>query len=387
MKKKILIVSGGTSKHIRRFLHNLSAVCGETISFDLYAYAKFDNEDICDLEAKKVYTTKAGSLIRKLIRLPKIGIVFSIMAQCHTLSSILKKNHYNLVNIHQLPFYSYCFVRIAHQNNIQVMLTPWGSDVLRVSKIYIPSLRKAFDIAQLVSGDLTVGFTQKVMKIFSIQKEKIVNLGYGSDVISSILALKGKFTREQLENKLGIPKAEYYITIGYNANRSQRHLTILRAIVNNKDILPPNYRLIIPLTYGTDKDLIIKKVRKICEEENLNAVLLTHYLTTEQVACLRLITDLFIHIQPTDAYNASLQESLLAGAQCINGKWLEYPTLETHGIPYHVCENLETLSMLIGEIVQNKVTPKTLHPETETLIIEQAWDKKIKKWVEFYQNL
>ncbi len=387
MKKKILIVSGGTSKHIRRFLHNLSAVCGETISFDLYAYAKFDNEDICDLEAKKVYTTKAGSLIRKLIRLPKIGIVFSIMAQCHTLSSILKKNHYNLVNIHQLPFYSYCFVRIAHQNNIQVMLTPWGSDVLRVSKIYIPSLRKAFDIAQLVSGDLTVGFTQKVMKIFSIQKEKIVNLGYGSDVISSILALKGKFTREQLENKLGIPKAEYYITIGYNANRSQRHLTILRAIVNNKDILPPNYRLIIPLTYGTDKDLIIKKVRKICEEENLNAVLLTHYLTTEQVACLRLITDLFIHIQPTDAYNASLQESLLAGAQCINGKWLEYPTLETHGIPYHVCENLETLSMLISEIVQNKVTPKTLHPETETLIIEQAWDKKIKKWVEFYQNL
>ena len=387
MKKKILIVSGGTSKHIRRFLHNLSAVCGETISFDLYAYAKFDNEDICDLEAKKVYTTKAGSLIRKLIRLPKIGIVFSIMAQCHTLSSILKKNHYNLVNIHQLPFYSYCFVRIAHQNNIQVMLTPWGSDVLRVSKIYIPSLRKAFDIAQLVSGDLTVGFTQKVMKIFSIQKEKIVNLGYGSDVISSILALKGKFTREQLENKLGIPKAEYYITIGYNANRSQRHLTILRAIVNNKDILPPNYGLIIPLTYGTDKDLIIKKVRKICEEENLNAVLLTHYLTTEQVACLRLITDLFIHIQPTDAYNASLQESLLAGAQCINGKWLEYPTLETHGIPYHICENLETLSMLIGEIVQNKVTPKTLHPETETLIIEQAWDKKIKKWVEFYQNL
>jgi hypothetical protein len=43
--------------------------------------------------------------------------------------------------------------------------------------------------------------------------------------------------------------------------------------------------------------------------------------------------------------------------------------------------------MLIGEIVQNKVTPKTLHPEIKALIIEQAWDKKIKKWVEFYHNL
>lgn len=387
MKKRILIISGGNDNHIIRFLNNLDNVSGSNLIVDYYAHDIYTCNDINNAKANNVFITRESAVIQKLRSVRKIGVLISIISKYLTLKAILKEEQYDLVNIHQIPFYSFLFLHIAKSNGIKTMLTPWGSDVLRASKRKKKYIKKAFNSANYVSGDLKVGFSQQVKELFSIDEDKFIKLGYGSDVISEILKIKDTVSKEKIAESLYLPKNRYYITCGYNASPAQRHAVILEAIADNKDKLPKNYLIIVPLSYGAGKKKVEKELRRICEKEELEVVFITEYLTNEQVAYLRLITDLFIHIQTTDAYNASLQEMLLAGAQCINGKWLCYPTLEEYEIPYHVCEDVEMLPNLLKDILRKNINKISLHPDTISVIKEQAWERQIIKWNKFYEEI
>ena len=61
-------------------------------------------------------------------------------------------------------------------------------------------------------------------------------------------------------------------------------------------------------------------------------VVLTQFLGPEDSAMLRLSADVFILAIRTDAFSASMQEYLYAGACVLKGAWLGYPQLEDMGI-------------------------------------------------------
>ena len=62
---------------------------------------------------------------------------------------------------------------------------------------------------------------------------------------------------------------------------------------------------------------------------------------------LRQSTDLFIHIQTTDANCATVREYLLCRKKVINGSWLCYDDLERYGLPYFNVDSEENLPMCI----------------------------------------
>ena len=113
----------------------------------------------------------------------------------------------------------------------------------------------------------------------------------------------------------------------------------------------------------------------------MNVNLITEFLSTEQVAALRLITDLFIHVQKTDATNASILEYLLADTEIINGEWLKYRFIEQDGKPYHTCESLEQLSSCVRDVISNQDREILVTEKTKQAIREfKSWHTILKNW-------
>ena len=383
MAKRILIVGSWRTTHVRRFL---SVLCREKDS-DLIIDSfdpRFDDNQGNECGVDNVYRIQTSSLMRKIYSIRKVGTLFLERKKLKQFESLLLTNKYDLVNIHFLPFNTCEYVKIAHRHGIKIMLSPCGSDVLRVKRIYMSSLKAAFEKTDYVGISTKTGFYTKVKELFNIDDTKFVDLGYGSETLSAMLEMEGKYTREQFAEMLSLPKSSYYICCGYTASVAQRHSVMIDAIYKNKHLLPSDFCMIIPLSYGPDKEMLKSKLNSQCCEFGLNACFLTEYLTNEQVAALRFVSDLFIHIQPTDAYNASLQENLLGGTNIINGKWLEYPSLERHGKPYYICDMPENLPKIILEVIEGSATRAELHKDVLDEIINNSWSLKIKKWVSFY---
>lgn len=386
MARRILIVGSWNTTHIRRFISILCKNNQSDLIIDSFD-PRFDDNQGNECGVNKVFRISSSSMMRRIYGIRKIGTFFKIRAELNTFEDILLKNQYDLVNIHFLPQYSEAYVKIAHKNNVKVMLTPLGSDVLRVGKLYLPSLRRAFNKTDYVSANFITGFCSQVKEMFKVPYLKMIDLGYGSEIISSIVENKGKRGKQELAACLDIPISNYYITCGYNASIAQRHHIIIEAIIANKDNLPSDSIILVPLTYGADKETIKQSISSQIEGTGLKVVFLTSYMTIEQVCALRLITDMFIHIQTTDAYNASLQEFILADTVCINGSWLRYPSLQKYGNPYYECKFLDDLPQLLNDILLAKVSPITIHYSVLDEIISNSWSNRIKGWIVFYNEL
>lgn len=384
--KRVLIVGNWKTIHIKRFLSILTKNKEQDLIIDAYdpCYEIGQGND-CGVD--NVYRLNVSNIEKQIFSIRKLGTYFLQKRKVKTLGQIIKLNHYDLVNFHFVPINIFEMVKVCKGHHTKVLLTPLGSDVLRVKNKYKRKLKRAFSLADFVSFNTITGFCKDVSELYEIPKEKIVNLGYGSETISSIIDLKGRCDRTECFNMLPIPYSNYNIVCGYNASVGQRQESIFMALIDNIDILPAGYQIIFPLSYGNDKDIIKRRIIDLNKNHNLNIVFIEDYLETNQVAALRLITDLFIHVQITDAYNASLQEFLLAGSKCINGSWLKYPSLEFNGEPYIVCKTIYDLSDCVRRGLMSNGIESLLHKDTEKEIISNSWSNRIMEWKMFFIHL
>lgn len=386
--KRILIIGNWGTTHVRRFLTVLS----QKVEFDQDLIVDTFDPGLAKTQYNvgttgTDYKFAKDGLYGKLYRIRKIGTFLADRARVSMLDEILKRNKYDLVNIHFLPVCAIDYVRVAHKNGVKTLLTPLGSDVLRLPDLYIPRVKVAFQETDFVSFNTITGFCKVVSEKYCINQDKIVNLGYGSEVLSHMLNMNDSCSRQELSLKAGIPCSTYNIVCGYTASIAQHQDLMLHAIAGNKDFLPEDYQIVIPLSYGPDKVQLQTVLPKMCEDYGLRYHIIDRFLTDEEMAAFRKITDLFIHIQPTDAYNVSLQESLFGGSTVINGMWLPYPSLERYGSPFIICKSLESLSDNIEYVLSNKLVGNNLHPNVKAEISSNAWSNRINAWVNFYKDV
>lgn len=385
MKANILVV-GTDSDHFLRFIKYCDLQYDSDIQIDVFLTSI--NTSANGFREGNVYGVSIPRVLKLLLRIPYIRDAVIVYFQVEAFRKLLiGKTQYSLISIHQLKTYTLPLTRIAKKVGIKVMLTPWGSDVLRASRIQKKKLKKAFCLADYVSSDHSIGFTEKYVQMYNVSRFKLYDTGYGSEVISSIADQKFHLDKNTVANEFGIPEERYYITCGYAANRAQRHVNMIEAIGENKTIFPNRPFLIFPFTYGPDKmngyqsELIDK-----CSHYKLDYCFVTEYLAIDKVARLRLLSDLYFHLLPTDAFSASLIEYILAGSLCIKGKWLDYPSLEKYQVPYYNCDSLSELSTVIYNIFQKNVPKIIITNETEQMILSYTWENVIKKWFHFFRT-
>lgn len=317
------------------------------------------------------------------IRVPLLRTIEIVINWKRTFKTFSKGRHYDVVNIH-FPRYILFFilrdlVQIAHN----IVISPWGSDVYRISGLKKILLKHVFDAADYVTCHGS-RFTRDVKKNFCVPDRKIRDLFMGSETIDYILEHLYQCSVDNAKKKLGVENS-FVITCGYNASEGQQHLRIIEAISQIKDDLPTNLVLLFPLTYPKNVSYV-QKIKDAVEKIHINALYFTEYLDLEKLFVLRQATDMFIHVQITDANSASLKEYILLRKICINGSWLVYDDLEDYNCKsYYSVSSLEELPSVLLKALHNG-TPIISDTVIQN-IASLGWTKSIKEWDCFFKKI
>ena len=381
----LIIGMYGIPSHLNRFIRNLKQT-NPSVHITLYSdrqkedFSQDINNYIDDYIQQKKYTGWPKKLW-------KFREYFDRYVFVKQIKELAMTRHYDIVNIH-FPTYIMSYVmEYIKKMCYTVIVSPWGSDVLRVND---PKKKNKLSFVFKESDYITVGLIGNIGKVLyqemQIGTEKFHPLAWGSETIDYLNEHISEIPSEHAKELLGL-KGKYVITCGYNAFEEQRHEIIINAINSKREQLPDNMVLLFPLTYGSSygarKQEQVDKVKSLCNGLSLPAVFYENYLSVSELFLLRRATDMFIHIQPTDGGNSSLQEYVLCGAKIVHGAWVHYDRLEQYKpLFYFPVNDLNELGDVIIDAYRSE--PIRIPEQVIEFIQNRGWKAKMKLWNDFF---
>lgn len=379
MKNKeysILILGNFASVYVVQFVKNLKKV-NPAVHIFFWGYTQ--NMETLDKDYLSCYDEyymfdinhKASSSVLE-------KVTAAIQLKYHFKKFALHR-HFDYISIQYVRPELFFVLHDLKKHSSKLVLTPWGSDVYRINKYFKKLAQKIYDAADYVTGP-DDRFTRDFTKIFNIPQQKIVHVDLGVEAIEYIIDHKDLTDADEAKRLLGV-EGKYVITCGYKAMSGHRHVEMIEAISKMRDRLPNNLVLFFPLTFPKDPDYV-DLVRSKVDECGLNAVYFNQFLELPELFQLRQATDLFVHIQPTDASSGTLYEYILCEKKILNGAWLQYPEIEKEGIkPYFLVDSMETLGESIVHAYESEPIkiPRTVIED----LSKKQWKVVIKDWDNF----
>lgn len=298
------------------------------------------------------------------------------------------RRRYDIVNVHfakpRLVFVMYWIKKMSRN----ILISPWGSDVMRVeSKRSIRQLRKVYSQAKFITVGIESSIGQSLVKKFDVEPNKLVGLKWGGEFFDFVKDLQKIVTTENAKARFGL-NDRYVITCGYNSQVAQRHMEIIEAIHGIKGQLPENLTLLLPFTYGRSalSERYEKLVENRCKELGLDVVVVEEHLDMLDLLKLRMATDIFVHVQYTDAGSRSVMEYVLCNKKVVHGSWVKYPYLENNRPScYFPVDKMEDLGKRIVEAYQARIAG--LPQEVNDIIMERGWNSRMVLWNDFFESL
>lgn len=260
----------------------------------------------------------------------------------------------------------------------------WGSDLLRPSPGVLHRMKPYLEKADALSvhNQLNVDVIRNTYGEAIAQKTHL--LYFGQTGYADIDAARARYTRAQCRARYGIDADSFVVCVGYNASSAQQQLEIVEALA----ALPPErlarMTLVLQQTYGENDPAYIARTREVSARLPCKTISLTRFMGPEESAMLRLSADVFILAIKTDAFSASMQEYLYAGACVIKGKWLVYPQLSDMGIPpLSEFGDFDELPALVSLAMDGRLSG--LSDEQRALFPKlYSWDAVRESWLKLY---
>ena len=269
-------------------------------------------------------------------------------------------------------------------NNLpnKIICTLFGSDLFRTSdkqkKSQIALFKKANQIV------LSKNMADYFVKHFPGNETKLFYSQYGSNRIAKIISEKANLSKNELRKHFSIPEGKITITCGYNNKPEQQHLLIIKelTLLNKKD--KSKIILLFPMTYGDVEKSYIKKVEEAVRKSGIDFKLFLERFTEDDLVKMRLVSDVTINTQTTDALASSIKEAMVAGDIMLIGEWLPYDIYSELGVFYRKIQ-FSNLRTSIEETIENFDDLIAKSAVNETLIKNCAtWEVLIQNWINLY---
>ena len=388
MKKYSILIVGLKcySGHIREFIVNLKKKNPQVDITLVNYYMRDEFKDDISASVNRIVTLKQYS--RRIKNLYFINMMNIIYLKWGLMKLRLSGGHYDIVDIHfAQDFLKYAMPILKKMTN-NIVITPWGSDVMRVEgKKAIKDLTYVYSQANYVTIGKDSNIGKCAISKFKVNPEKMVKLGWGGEFFDYIQENAQNVTTESAKERFGL-KGRFVITCGYNRSLNQRHEDIVNAIYEVKDQLPKNLTLLFPFTYGqTDKnerykETIIEKTKTL----GFDIVVVDEFLDMMDLLKLRMATDVFVHVQNTDAGSRCVMEYVLCNKRIVHGTWTRYAYLEDYKPScYFPVDKMENLSSVIVKACH--ATIEDLPVEVKTIILNRGWNNRMTKWNAFFESL
>lgn len=364
---RILFVGPVTHHHLLRFTTNLFRYSDLLVDALLVNYLK-----ISDSPYNKIFNPFCNRRFFKSVKNP---IVFFRLVFI-----IFKMNKYDVIQFHFFSKMYLLLLPFLVSKGRFISIFIWGSDFYRnsflskfVLKCFIYFVDEVICDSELMCSDLK--------KFYPPIQCKIKYLSFGSDVLD--IMKKYPITRLEAKNKLSIRKDDIVIVVGYNLSQRQNHLDVIKNISKFERF---NLCWVFPISYGgceEYKKIMIEELAKI----NCNYKLIDRFLSDEEMSILRYASDIFIHIQDSDAFSSSITESLYARTILLNGEWIKYNELDNNNV-YYVNVTKNNLISKLEFVLLNFDAEygKTIDNPSRVWALK-SWECNIKYWIDNYNRI
>lgn len=307
--------------------------------------------------------------------------VFLVSLILWTFSKRIKKEYYNTVQIHYMSTFHSKYIPLYKKIAKCLVGVFWGSDLFKFdNKNKLLKMVKFLDVVNFSTTEMESFYSKNIGTI--PVGVKISNCRFGLEIFTQIDKLIN-YERSKLIKILQINKDYddfYIITLGYNGHIDQQHLEVIDSTSELKEI--KKILWLLPFTYGKTQKYY-ENVKSKLDGLGYNYLFFTEFMTGEQVAALRCISDIFIQVRKTDALSASTQEHLYAGNNVIVGSWLPYNFLVDNGIKYETIDSIRELKNKLQKII-DKIKPKeksSFHEENKKILDRvSSWNSLINEW-------
>lgn len=293
---------------------------------------------------------------------------------------------YDVVNIHfAKPSLLKAMPWICRMTS-HIVITPWGSDVLRVEDDNAVSrMQRIYGYASAVTVNPTSQLGIEIIEKFRFDRKRIKPLRWGLEYVDFIEETKPNKTTEESKARFGL-SGRYVISCGYSTAPSHRHEAIISAIDSIKNELPDNLTLLFPFTYGWGSPQYVQSIKDKCRFLGFDAVYVEEFLSMEDMYTLRMATDMFVHVQTTDAGASCVMQYILCNKKIVHGSWMKYEDLEQfRPLFYFPVDGMEDLGRVILEAYHSKGI--SIPEGVIQAIMDRSWNKEMKKWDTFFRSL
>lgn len=294
---------------------------------------------------------------------------------------------YDLINIHSLREGSMWFSR-AIKVKTPIIFSFWGSDLFAAReslvKLQNVSLKKA-SVITMQTPEMEQVFREKfpnlIQKEVSLQRFGVLN-AYLDGVDEQLKKKNDTALREQFN----LPKDKMIVTISYSANAVSNHLRILDSIDELPNELKAKIHLLFPFSYG-GPDEYRQEVKDRVKQVGCTFYFMDQFLDMIDLIKFRIVSDIYIHANKTDAFSNSMLEYLYSGNLCLIADWLPYQLLRNVGAGFIEFNNFQDLRSKLENAILNFVTLQDITRKNAQLVRQNfSLDSTVQRWVELIEK-
>lgn len=291
----------------------------------------------------------------------------------------------DIINIHFLyPIHRYLWSDIKSSCD-KTVVTIWGSDFYRAKKDNLKKMETIISECDALTfgNELTAEDFKKFYNKLDLN-DKIYIRRFGLRPLEFLQ--NNNISSKEAKKDLGLAKGKIIVMVGYSSNSGHQHEEIIRNLNKMNQELLKDIIVIFPMTYGdlSYRDKIEKKLRG----SEFDYILLKDFMPYEDVAKLRLASDIMINVQISDQFSGSMQECLFAGSVVITGSWLPYDTFWENGIFALQIQKISELNGMLKYALNNLDNLKEKSKKNKDIIWElSSWKKNAPKWLDMYKDL
>ncbi len=300
------------------------------------------------------------------------------------LKAVIQSGPYDLINMQFVdPWDLIDVILLKYLMKRKLILSYWGSDLFRFEGekvLHMGMLVKHADFVTFDNKDLEIEFKKK----YKWSKKIPSRIAFLGLPILDIIDKKYKIEKlEDIRKKWGISTGKKVIAIGYNGIPEQQHKKVLGIIRKLEEGYKEKIILLLQMSYGGTKGYR-RSVVTLAKRTGCEYIDVQRFLTNEEVAELRILTDIYINAQVTDAFSGSVCENLFAGTLLINARWLRYKEFETYKFKFLEFEHVDEINCLIKDTFKEKIDVSVNRDLVWKL---RSWQYCAPRWEKIYRKM
>lgn len=315
----------------------------------------------------------------------KVPVVRSILGAKLWCSYIKKKyKHFDLIHVHGVNRSRGNIGKYLRNICDKLIVSVWGDEIFRNS----PETMKKHKVYYSCADRITMATKVMIDRFNSVYNNefaaKVSMNKFAIGLFDKIDVVKNEFTRGQICEEFGIKHPEKTLVfVGHNGREAQRHTELTKELLNLPQELKDNIILIYTMTYGVRDNAYIEEMEAAAKQTGCEYVILRDFMNEETSAKLRSICDIMLHAQLTDAFSASIQESLYSGSIIINGSWLPYNELPNYKECVVEYDDITQIGHVLQTVLENQELYKAKFKANRDILRQiSSLEVTTEKWKE-----